>query len=524
MRHNPFSGEHKNSRPLPNGRTDPPYRQPRNRRTRGHPNSRSDVRTKSREHHAPAARLDRTGTAASVSRAASAEQLRPGDVVVVTVKRIGINGEGIGYFRRKAVFVPGALPGEVVKARVTAVHPRHLEAEAFEYERRSPDRTEAPCPVYGPCGGCQLQHLRYDAQLRAKEELVRESFERYAGMASPPIRPILGADDPWGYRNKAQLRVGVGRDGPILGLYAPGSHRLIEMPACAVQHPVVNRAVEAVRGALREVRVPVWNEKTGEGALKSVVVRASRADGRVQVTFVTAGRELPGKNALIRELRRRLPELASVAQNINPDRTPLVFGDETLTLWGNDRLDETLGRLRLRLSPRAFFQLNPEQTVRLYDTVLEAAALTGRERVVDAFCGTGTIALWLAPHAAEVRGVESVAEAVADARENARTNGAANAFFFEGTAEHWLAVWEKKGFRPDVVVADPPRTGCGESLLRTVLDMRPPRFVYVSCNPATLAKDCRRLLDGGYRLEWLQPVDMFPQTAHVECCALLVAG
>lgn len=261
MRHNPFSGEHKNSRPLPNGRTDRRTDSRANRRTRGHPNSRSDVRTKSREHHAPAARLDRTGTAASVSRAASAEQLRPGDVVVVTVKRIGINGEGIGYFRRKAVFVPGALPGEVVKARVTAVHPRHLEAEAFEYERRSPDRTEAPCPVYGPCGGCQLQHLRYDAQLRAKEELVRESFERYAGMASPPIRPILGADDPWGYRNKAQLRVGVGRDGPILGLYAPGSHRLIEMPACAVQHPVVNRAVEAVRGALREVRVPVWNEK-----------------------------------------------------------------------------------------------------------------------------------------------------------------------------------------------------------------------------------------------------------------------
>ena len=453
---------------------------------------------------------------------AAADELRPGDRIVVTIKRIGINGEGVGYYKRKAVFVPGALPGEVVKAAVTGVEANRLTAEMVAVEKRSPHRVKPPCPVYDRCGGCQLQHMDYAGQLAAKEELVREAFARYAGLEGEalPLRPIIGMDEPWRYRNKAQLQAGRGPGGKLaLGLYEPGSRRLVDIAGCAVQHPAVTEAAERIRRLIGQAGVPVGSGPGG--ALRTVVLRVAPESGELQLVLVASAEQFPGRDRLVEAIRAELPRITSISVNVNKGASPLVFGERTRLIWGKPDLETRLGDLRFRLSPRAFFQLNPEQTVKLYDLAREAAALTGRETVVDAYCGTGTIALWLAPYAREVRGIETIREAVDDAERNARLNGRTNARFYVGRAEELLPRWVKLGFRPDVIVVDPPRTGCDAALLRTVADVKPDRFVYVSCNPATLAKDCRALLDAGYRIEWAQPVDMFPQTAHVECCVLL---
>ncbi|GIQ70547.1 23S rRNA (uracil(1939)-C(5))-methyltransferase RlmD [Xylanibacillus composti] len=450
-------------------------------------------------------------------RTASAEEVRTGDRLVVTIKRIGINGEGVGYYKRKAVFIDRALPNEVVKAKVTQVEPGFLKAEIVEIEKRSPDRQQPPCAVYEACGGCQLQHMTYKGQLQAKEELVREAFRRYTRLAELPLRPILGMEDPWGYRNKAQLQAGRDAETIVTGLYAAGSHRLVDISGCPIHHPVVNQVVEQVKAIMEELHISIYNERARKGAVRTIVARVGQASGQVQLTLITAEERIPHADRLVARVREKLPMVATIAHNIHKGKSPLVFGETTHVLWGNERLEETLGDVRFSLSPRAFFQLNPAQTIKLYNAAQEAAALSGTELVVDAYCGTGTIGLWLAPQAREVRGIEVIPEAVRDARDNARTSGITNAKFYEGRAERLLPQWVKQGIRPDVVVVDPPRTGCERPLLDAIAKARPARFVYVSCNPSTLAKDCQVLLDSGYRLEWVQPVDMFPHTAHVEC-------
>lgn len=487
-----------------------------------------------------------------------ADRLKVGDTVAVTVKRIGINGEGVGYYRKKAMFIDGALPGEVVKAKVTRVEPNRLYGAAVDIERPSNARTEPFCPVYDACGGCQLQHLAYEAQLREKEELVRESFARYAGIPAEalPLQPILGMDEPLGYRNKAQLQVGRDGAGVLAGLYSSGSRRLVDITGCPIQHGQINDVMTVVKDILRELSLPLADPgayraataapaepEDGEyavrnaaarshsparavraSAVRTVVARAAFATERVQLTFVTTGSELPSERALVREVRRRLPAVVSIAHNVNAEDTPLVFGPRTRIVWGAERMEERLGGLTFQLSPRAFFQLNPSQTVRLYDAAKRAAALTGAETVVDAYCGVGTIALWLAPGAKEVRGVEAVPEAVEDARRNARRNGIGNASFHAGLAEELLPAWARAGTAFDVAVVDPPRSGCDRRLLDALTHTMPKRIVYVSCNPSTLAKDAKVLLDGGYRLASVQPVDLFPHTAHVECVALFISN
>ncbi|ANS73600.1 23S rRNA methyltransferase [Paenibacillus yonginensis] len=451
-----------------------------------------------------------------------AEEVKVGDRLIITIKRLGINGEGVGYYRRKAVFIEGAIPGEVIKAVVTKVEERFIQAKIGEIEKRSPYRIDAPCPVFGICGGCQIQHMSYEGQLKAKEDLVREAFSRYSGLENIRMKPMLGMDHPWDYRNKAQLQLGMRQEGVIAGLYAAGSHELIDITGCPIQHPEVNRAVDKVRNVLQELQIPVYQERSNKGLVRSIVVRLGFQSKQLQVTLVAAKDRLPNEAELVKHIRLALPEATSIALNANPRNTSLIFGDHTRILWGSDTIEESLGDLDFTLSPRAFFQLNPLQTVKLYESVRAAAALTGRETVVDAYCGTGTIGLWLAPNAAEVRGIETIAEAVQDAKANAERNGRSNATFHTGRAEDLLPRWVKSGFSPDIIIADPPRTGLDEVFLETVLRTKPKRFVYVSCNPSTLAKDCKVLADGGYSVEWVQPVDMFPQTSHVECCVLLV--
>ncbi|WP_411346225.1 23S rRNA (uracil(1939)-C(5))-methyltransferase RlmD [Paenibacillus sp. WLX1005] len=453
----------------------------------------------------------------------NAEELRAGDKIVVTIKRLGINGEGVGYYRRKAVFIEGALPDEVIKASVTETQPKFIKATVTGIEKRSKQRVEPPCPVFNVCGGCQIQHLSYKGQLQAKTDIVREAFNRYTELGQVKIKPMLGMEHPWAYRNKAQLQTGRDKQEHVIaGLYEMNSHDIVDISGCPIQHPKVNSTIETVKAALEELQIPLHKDSGARDGVRTIVVRYGFQSNQLQITLITTSTRLPRQDDLIRNLRLALPEMTGISINVNNKKTSLIFGDHTATLWGQDTMLESLGDLEFALSPRAFFQLNPQQTVKLYESVRAAAGLTGKETVVDAYCGTGTIGLWLAPYAKEVHGIETIAEAVEDARQNASRNGRDNATFHVGKAEELLPRWVKKGLTPDVIIADPPRTGLDRQFLDTVLRTKPKRMVYVSCNASTLAKDCKVLLDGGYEIQWVQPVDMFPQTSHVEAVTLLV--
>lgn len=446
--------------------------------------------------------------------------IRVGQQMTLTIKSLGINGEGIGYFKRKIVFVDKALPGEVVHAEVTQVKEKYAVARLLRVVEKSKSRTVPPCPVYEECGGCSLQHMDYQAQLASKREIVIESLRKYARLDHPPVAETIGMDNPWSYRNKAQFQVGK-QDGKLIaGLYQTGSHKLVDLDGCRVQHEATSEIVQTAKQILGELGIPVYDERKRTGVIRTIVARVAFGTGETQLTLVTATPDVPRVKELILELRTRLPQLVGITQNVNTQKTSLVFGDKTTVLWGKPTIAEKLGDLSFALSARAFFQLNPEQTKKLYDQVKKAAGLTGSELVLDLYCGTGTIGLWLAPHAREVRGIELIPEAVEDARRNAEHNGIANASFHVGRAEQLMPKWAKQGVRPDVVVVDPPRTGLDDALIRSLLDVTPKKIVYVSCNPSTLAKDVSPLLKK-YELVSVQPVDMFPQTSHVEAVSLL---
>jgi 23S rRNA (uracil1939-C5)-methyltransferase len=441
----------------------------------------------------------------------------------LTIKRLGINGEGVGYFKKQVVFVPGALPGEEIVAEVTKVHPKYAEARIKKIRKKSEYRVKPLCPIYEECGGCQLQHLRYDQQLKEKRDIIIQSLERHTKLQVDQIeiREMIGMENPWGYRNKSQFQVGT-KDGKVLaGLYGLNSHRLINIEQCAVQHPLTSKATETVKNILQDLNIPIYNERSRKGIVRTIVARAGVTTGELQIVLITSVKELPKKDLIIQEIKKRLPEVKSIVQNINGQKTSLIFGKETETLEGKDFIQETLGDLSFELSARTFFQLNPEQTVKLYNEVKKAAALTGKEKVVDAYCGVGTIGLWLADGASEIRGMDVIEESIIDAKKNAARHGVEHATYVTGKAEEWLPKWLKNGWKPDVIVVDPPRTGCDDRFLQTVLKVEPKTFVYVSCNPSTLAKDIQTL-SSKYHVEYIQPVDMFPQTSHVEAVAKLV--
>ncbi|MBS4198371.1 23S rRNA (uracil(1939)-C(5))-methyltransferase RlmD [Bacillus sp. FJAT-49732] len=435
----------------------------------------------------------------------------------LTIKRLGINGEGVGYFKKKVVFVPGALPGEEVVVEVVNVHPKFSEAIVKKVRKRSPYRIKAPCPVYEQCGGCQLQHLRYDQQLKEKRDILIQALERHTKFTIDDldIRETIGMEDPWKYRNKSQFQLREMNGRIVAGLYSMNSHRLISVPECIVQHPATNKVNNAIKKIFEDFKVPIYNEKTKKGIVKTIVTRVGVQTGQVQVVIVTAGEKLPRKEMIAEEIKKRLPEVVSVMQNINPKQTSLVFGDKTLNITGKEYIDDKMNEFTYELSARAFFQLNPEQTVKLYDEVKKAAALTGKEKIVDAYCGSGTIGLWLSEGAAEIRGMDVIPESIEDAKKNAMKHGVRKAKYETGKAEDILPKWLKQGWHPDVVIVDPPRTGCDDKFLKTLLKIKPKKFIYVSCNPSTLAKDLQAI-SHMYEVKYIQPVDMFPQTAHVE--------
>jgi tRNA (uracil-5-)-methyltransferase len=450
-------------------------------------------------------------------------RIKPKQTFPLTIKRLGINGEGVGYFKKQVVFVPGALPGEEVVVEATKIQPKFAEAKIKKIRIQSPFRVKPLCPVYDICGGCQLQHLRYDQQLKEKRDIVIQSLERHTKLKidSLEIRETIGMEDPWGYRNKSSFQVGE-KDGKVLaGLYGLNSHKLIDIDHCAVQHAHTTEATVKVKQILEDLHIPIYNEKTKKGIVRTIVTRVGIQTGELQVVIITLQKEIPKLDSLIEEIQKRLPNVKSIIQNINGQKTSLIFGDETRALAGEEFIQETLGDLQFELSARTFFQLNPVQTVVLYNEVKKAAGLTGNEKVLDAYCGVGTIGLWLAEQAAEVRGMDVIPESIEDAKKNAKRHGFTNTKYVPGKAEEVLPKWVKKGWKPDVIVVDPPRTGLDDQLLQTILQVEPKKLIYVSCNPSTLAKNIQTL-SKKYDVKYIQPVDMFPQTSHVECCSLLV--
>ena len=307
----------------------------------------------------------------------------------------------------------------------------------------------------------------------------------------------------------------------LAGLYGMNSHQLVNIDQCVVQHPKTNKAVGTVKKILQRLQIPIYNEKSKKGVVRTIVARFGIQTGELQIVLITATKDLPKKEQIVEEIKKRLPEVKSLMQNINGEKTSLIFGKETINLGGNDYIQETLGDLSFELSARTFFQLNPEQTVRLYNEVKKAAELTGKEKVVDAYCGVGTIGLWVADKAAEIRGMDVIPESIEDAKKNAARHGIKHAKYVTGKAEVLLPKWTKEGWTPDVVIVDPPRTGLDGQLLDTILKVKPKKVVYVSCNPSTLAKDIQ-VLSKKYKVEYMQPVDMFPQTSHVECVTQMV--
>jgi 23S rRNA (uracil1939-C5)-methyltransferase len=449
------------------------------------------------------------------------QPVQTGQKVELTITGYSHSGEGVGKYEGFTLFVPFAVLGERVLAQVEAVKKNHGRARMVEVIRPSPERSAPPCGVFGKCGGCQLQHVSYAEQLRMKERQVRDSFFRIGRMEEVMIHPVIGMDHPWGYRNKAQVPFGMEGGKVVAGFYAPKSHRIVDTDACLIQHPLNDRVIRKVKQLARRLNTPIYDERNHCGILRHVMVRTGFHTGECMVVLVTNGENLPRRQQWVEELRREIPGLKSVVQNVNPRRTNVILGPENRLLWGRKVIYDRIGDVVFAISPNSFFQVNPVQTKVLYDQVAKYAALTGVETVIDAYCGIGTIALYLARRAKRVYGVDVVGAAIRDAKQNAALNGMGHVTFEEGAAEEVMPRWHREGIRPDVIVLDPPRKGCDPALLETAASMKPGRIVYVSCNPATLARDAKYLAELGYRVREVQPVDMFPQTGHVECCALL---
>ncbi|MEK3948777.1 23S rRNA (uracil(1939)-C(5))-methyltransferase RlmD [Paenibacillus sp. FSL H7-0703] len=490
------------------------------------------------------------------------------DEAVIDIIGMNHDGEGVGRVEGFTLFVPGALPGEKVRVKVLKTKKQYGYAKLLDIAQASPDRIAAPCPIYDQCGGCQIQHMSYEAQLSWKRQHVVDVLERIGklSVATEPsehtaqvlaasadtdgeadtvttsdsamnadgnadsmsrvhgviVHPTLGMSEPWRYRNKAQVPIGVTEGGLVGGFYARGSHRIVDMNTCLIQDERNDEVVARVKEIGRMLGISAYNEETGRGLLRHVVVKTAFRTGEMMLVLVTNGRDIPHADAWIGSIREHIPHVASICQNVNTKRTNVIFGDETRVLWGRDVIYDYIGNVQFAISARSFYQVNPVQTEVLYGKTVEYAGLTGKETVIDAYCGIGTISLFLAQHADQVYGVEIVKEAIDDARSNALLNEMRNVKFEVGASEDVIPAWKEQGITADVIVVDPPRKGCDPRLLDTILEMKPERVVYVSCNPSTLARDLRILEDGGYSTVEVQPVDMFPHTVHVESVALLV--
>lgn len=447
--------------------------------------------------------------------------VRKGNTYELTINGLGHSGEGVGRFEDFTVFVPYALPGETVSVKITEAKKSYAKGKIVKIHTASDSRIKPECGLYYQCGGCQLQHIDYEGQLAAKRQTVLDAVTRIGKLEDVIIHPVLGAKEPWYYRNKMQFPVGSVSGETVIGCYAQGTHEIINTEHCLIQHETNNLIAQKVKKAIDALSISTYDEKTGQGLVRHVLGRVGMHTGEVMVVLVTTAPKIPHQGKLVERLCKEIPGLASIVQNINSKRTNVILGNQTKTLWGQDTITDRLGEFSFHISARSFFQVNTVQAEVLYNKAVEYAGLTGKETVIDAYCGTGTISLFLAKKAGKVYGIEIVEQAIEDAKRNAENNGVNNVEFIAADAIDIMPRFYKEGVRPEVIVVDPPRAGCERLVLETFVKMGPTRIVYVSCNPASLARDLAVLAELGYMTKEIQPVDMFSQTFHVESVALI---
>lgn len=444
---------------------------------------------------------------------------------IVDIVSLGYEGEGIAKIDRFPIFIPGALIGEKVKVKIVKAKKNYANAKLIEIIERSIERREPKCKNFKRCGGCTLKHLNYKGQLDFKFNRVKDCISKIAGIDENIVKYTLGMEEPYGYRNKVQFPVGL-VDGKVsIGFFSEKTHEIIDINSCLIQDDDSNKILKIIRAWIEEYSI-VPAKKDGvfykKGLLRHIVIRKAFKTDEIMVVLVTLDKKIPAVDKLIEKLNSEMSSVKSIVQNINSKDTNLVMGEKCITLYGQDYISDYIGQYKFNISPLSFFQVNPMQTEVLYNKALEYADLNGNEVVFDAYCGTGTITLFLSQKAKKVYGVEIIPQAIENAKENAKANNITNSEFFVGKSEEIIPRLIQDGIRPEVIVVDPPRKGCDVKLLDSIGKAKPERVVYVSCDPSTLARDLKYLEGLGYKTIEVQPVDMFPMTKHVESCALLI--
>lgn len=438
----------------------------------------------------------------------------------------GYEGEGIAKIDNKyPIFIEGALRGEKVKVRIVKVNKNFAYGKLMEVLEASEERVNPPCAIYKRCGGCKLQHASYKAQLDFKWDRVKDCVSKIGKLDPSIVKYPLGMENPWRYRNKVQLPIGLINGEVKIGFFAPRSHDIIDMESCLIQDEIGDKVVKLTREWIEKFNIRPYNvdgEYDEKGIVRHIMIRRGFTTNEVMVVLVTNGEKLPHKEEFVDLMVKNIPGIKSVIQNINSKKTNVILGLESTTLWGEDTISDYIGDFRFNISPLSFFQVNPTQTEVLYGKALEYANLTGNEEVFDAYCGTGTITLFLSQKAKKVYGVEIIPQAIDNAWINAKENKVENVEFFVGESEVVIPDLINKGVKADVVVVDPPRKGCDKKLLDAITNINAKKIVYVSCDPSTLGRDLQVLEENGYKTLEVQPVDMFPNTSHVENVAKLI--
>ncbi|ADZ19573.1 SAM-dependent methyltransferase [Clostridium acetobutylicum EA 2018] len=441
----------------------------------------------------------------------------------IYIDDFGNMGEGIGKIDNFTVFVKDAVKGEKVRAKIIKVNKSFAIGKLIDIIEKSQDRTEPVCSIYKKCGGCQLQHLKYTEQLEFKKNKVVECLKRIGklDLSSVRINETIGMEDPYFYRNKVQLPVGETAGEAKIGFYRERSHEIIEVDKCFIQDDSANEIILLIKRWIKEFNIEGYNEYSGKGTLRHIMIRKAFKTGQIMLVLVTNTENVPHKKELIHMITTEIQGIKGIIQNINNKKTNVILGQREITLWGESTIEDYIGEFKFNISSKSFFQMNPIQTEKLYSAALKYAGLTGKEVVFDAYCGTGTISLFLSQNAKKVYGVEIIPEAIENAKINAKQNGIENTEFIVGKSEEEIPKLIEKGIAPEVVVVDPPRKGCEKSLLHSIAEASPKTIVYVSCDPATLSRDLGILSELGYEVNEVQPVDMFPMTGHVETIVLI---
>ncbi|MBM7557734.1 23S rRNA (uracil(1939)-C(5))-methyltransferase RlmD [Halanaerobacter jeridensis] len=445
----------------------------------------------------------------------SNQPVNKGDIEVIDLDNIAYGGDAVGRKNNFTIFVPQGIPGEKVKIKITEVKKSYGRGEIISVIEETEERIIPTCEVSEQCGGCQIDHIDYQAQLKYKRQMVEDALEHIGKLEGVDVNPVLGMEHPYSYRNKAQFPVDIIDEEAVIGFYAAGSHDVIAHQDCQIQHPVINRTASRVVELINEYDLSVYNEEIHQGLIRHLVVRIGVCTNQAQLILVTNGQEIPYQEEIIETLMSEIPELISIHQNINTADTNVVLGEKTKELAGEDYIIDYIGNIKYQISPLSFFQINTLQTKVLYDQVLEYAELTGEEKVLDAYCGLGSISLYVAGDSKKVYGIEVVDEAIDLARKNAELNEIENCSFEVGKVRDVLPQL-KENFQPEVVIVDPPRKGCHEEVLESFIELKAEKIIYVSCKPTSLARDLKYLTSQGYAVEEVQPVDMFPQTYHIE--------